>query len=102
MAFLYAEVHEFPAQVATSAATEWQICRSRRWRLEAAWTVALGEIGCVAAAPVLASHLPTLRRLVRPMYVQRGILPEIAGGMLTAAQVEQVIPSTLQWKAMAS
>ena len=41
----------------------------RRRRLEAAWTVAQGRIGCVAAAAV-AAHLPTLRKLVRPAYVQ--------------------------------
>lgn len=60
-------------------------------RLGAAWTVALGGIGCMAGAAVFAAYLPTLRKLVRPVYVQRGILPEIASGMQTAAQVEQVI-----------
>jgi hypothetical protein len=35
--------------------------------------------------------LPPSRKLVRPVYVQQGILPEIASGMQIAAQVEQVI-----------
>ena len=40
---------------------------------------------------VFAVYLPTLRKLVRPVYVQQGILPEIARGMQTAAQMEHVI-----------
>jgi MFS family permease len=37
--------------------------------------------GCLAAGLVFGIRLGTLRRLVRPIYIQRGILPEAASGL---------------------
>src|ERR1035437_5905543 len=45
-------------------------------RLGAAWMVALGSMGCRAGAAAFAAYLPTLRKLLRPMYVQQGILSD--------------------------
>jgi MFS family permease len=41
----------------------------------AAATVRLGGIVCVMAGLWFAARLPSLRQLVRPIYVERGILP---------------------------
>jgi MFS family permease len=44
-------------------------------RVGAQWTIALSGVACIAAGLWLASRLPALRAIVRPIYVQRGILP---------------------------
>ncbi len=38
-------------------------------------TLMLNGIVCIAAASLFAKQLPTLKQLVRPIYVQKGILP---------------------------
>jgi MFS family permease len=52
-------------------------------RIGAPWTVALGGLVCLGGAAVFARKLPELRRLVRPIYRERGIIPEV----VTAVQV---------------
>ncbi len=47
-------------------------------------TVALGGAVCIAGAAVFAARLPALRRLVRPIYRERGIIPEVATGIEAA------------------
>ena len=44
-------------------------------RLGSAETVIAGGVACVAGALWFATRLPTMRQLVRPVYVERGILP---------------------------
>jgi MFS family permease len=44
-------------------------------------TLLLSGAGCLVAGLVFGVRLGALRRLVRPIYVQRGILPEAASGM---------------------
>jgi MFS family permease len=44
-------------------------------------TLMAGGAACVAAAAVFARVLPELRRQVRPLYVQRGILAPVAEGL---------------------
>jgi MFS family permease len=41
----------------------------------------LGGAGCLAAGLVFGLRLGALRRLIRPIYQQRGILPEAASGL---------------------
>jgi MFS family permease len=53
----------------------------------ASWTVFLGGITCVLAAGVFALRLPHMRKLVRPLYVRLGILPEVAAGLQSAAEL---------------
>jgi len=50
------------------------------------WTVAVGGVLCIAAAIVFSRRLPTLRALVRPIYVRKGIIPEVAAGLQSAAE----------------
>ena len=44
-------------------------------RIGAATTVLLGGIACVAAGIWFALRLPALRAVLRPIYVEKGILP---------------------------
>lgn len=53
-------------------------------RIGAPRTVMLGGIICVLAAAAFARRLPELRRLVRPVYRERGIIPEVATGVQAA------------------
>ncbi|MFL5578424.1 MAG: MFS transporter [Gemmatimonadaceae bacterium] len=47
-------------------------------RIGAPATILLGGVACLAAAAWFALRLPTLRELVRPVYIERGILPAAA------------------------
>jgi MFS family permease len=51
--------------------------------------VMAGGIACVAGGTLFALKLPRLRVLVRPLYSRLGILPEMASGMQSAAQMTQ-------------
>jgi MFS family permease len=53
----------------------------------ARWTVVLGGGACLVGAALFALHLPRLRALVRPLYIRLGILPEVAAGMQSAAEL---------------
>jgi MFS family permease len=53
----------------------------------AAATVFIGGIACLLAAMLFALRLPHLRSLVRPIYLRMGILPEVAAGMQSAAEL---------------
>ena len=44
-------------------------------RIGAGWTIGLCGAACVAGGLWFARRLPTLRALVRPIYIDRGILP---------------------------
>jgi len=44
--------------------------------LGAPQTVMIGGIACILGSVVFAKELPTLRKIVRPIYVEKGILPE--------------------------
>lgn len=48
-------------------------------------TLVIGGLMCAVGAAVFASRLKTLRKIVRPIYVRLGILPEIAEGIQVAA-----------------
>lgn len=54
--------------------------------LGAPYTIAIGGAVCLLGGAFFFRKLPELRRLVRPVYVRLGILPEIAAGMQGAAQ----------------
>lgn len=47
-------------------------------RFGARWTIASGGVVCILSGLWLASRLPALRAIVRPIYVERGILPVTA------------------------
>jgi MFS family permease len=57
-------------------------------RIGAPHTVTLGGSICIFSAIWFAIKLPEFRRLVRPIYVQLGILPEIATGIQAASAIQ--------------
>lgn len=54
-------------------------------KLGVASTVMIGGSVCIAGAIWFARELPELRKLVRPIYVKRGIIPEVATGLQVAS-----------------
>jgi MFS family permease len=57
-------------------------------RIGAPMTVAGGGALCILAGLWLASHLPEIRRIIRPIYVELGILPEVANGLQAASALQ--------------
>jgi MFS family permease len=55
--------------------------------LGAPLTVGLGGLGCMLTAAWFARVRPALRQLVHPVYQELGIIPEVATGLLTAAEL---------------
>lgn len=62
-------------------------------RLGPPLTLALGGACCIIAACLFLSYLPTLRRYIRPIYVKRGILPEVATALQSADTATEVTPN---------
>lgn len=58
-------------------------------RIGAPNTLLIGGVICVVGAGLFALQLPTLRRLVRPIYAQIGIIPEVAVGIQTASVLQE-------------
>lgn len=52
-------------------------------------TVISGGICCIAGAAGFAAKLKNLGRLIRPIYVRKGILPEVADGLQSASSATQ-------------
>ena len=52
-------------------------------------TVMIGGGACILGSIVFAFKLPQLRILVRPIYTQMGILPQVASGLQTATTSEE-------------
>jgi hypothetical protein len=50
-------------------------------------TLLAGGVTCLLGSFAFARQLPRLRRLVVPIYVERGILPAIAKGLSEAASL---------------
>jgi MFS family permease len=48
-------------------------------RIGAPGTIRMGGIACIAGAAWFAAQLPTIRRLIRPIYVERGIMAASPG-----------------------
>ncbi len=58
-------------------------------RIGAPRTLMIGGAICVGGAALFASQLPTLRKVIRPIYVQIGIIPEVAAGIGAASALQQ-------------
>ncbi len=58
-------------------------------RVGAPWTVAGGGVVCIVGALAFRRRLPVLREIVRPLYVERGILPEVASGLGAASDLRE-------------
>jgi MFS family permease len=50
-------------------------------------TVFVGGIACIVGVTVFTLRLKGIRQLVRPIYVRMGILPEVATGLQSAAEL---------------
>lgn len=62
-------------------------------RIGAPNTLLIGGTGCILGAALFARALPRLRQFVRPIYIQKGILPELQSGILTTSELS-VPPSS--------
>jgi hypothetical protein len=60
-------------------------------RIGAEATIRTGGALLVVAAALFARGLPRLREQARPIYIRRGIIPEVAGGLGTAAELSQEV-----------
>jgi hypothetical protein len=49
--------------------------------------VLAGGVCCLAGAAWFAVELPAIRLAVRPIYVRMGILPQVAAGLATTAEL---------------
>jgi MFS family permease len=58
-------------------------------RIGAPETLMIGGGICIVGAGVFAMQLPAIRRLVRPIYTQIGIIPEVASAINTASVLQQ-------------
>lgn len=58
-------------------------------RIGAPLTLMIGGAICIAGAALFASRLPVLRRLIRPIYIQMGVIPEVATGIQAASALQQ-------------
>jgi len=56
-------------------------------RIGAPATVILGGIACLLGAAGFARVLPGLRAQIRPIYARLGVIPEVAAGLQTAAEL---------------
>jgi MFS family permease len=50
-------------------------------------TLIIGGICCILGAVIFARQLPVLKSMVHPIYVRLGIIPEIASGIQTEAEL---------------
>lgn len=61
-------------------------------RLGAPLTVIIGGVLCILVAIWFSLQLKDIRRVVRPIYVELGIVPEVATGLEAAASLSQTPP----------
>jgi hypothetical protein len=50
------------------------------------WTICIGGAVCLAGALGFYRKLPELKRIVRPVYIRMGIIPEVAEGIQNASE----------------
>ncbi len=50
-------------------------------------TLLIGGVLCIAGAAIFARKLPELRKVVHPIYVKLGIIPEVAKGIQAATEL---------------
>jgi MFS family permease len=49
------------------------------------WTIFIGGTACMTGALIFYRRLPELKRIVRPVYIRMGIIPEVATGLRDAS-----------------
>jgi ABC-type uncharacterized transport system permease subunit len=50
------------------------------------YTILIGGISCIIGAFFFYRKLPELKRIVRPVYVRMGLIPEVVTGIHTASE----------------
>ena len=56
-------------------------------KIGAGSTMLIGGIGCITGGLLFAGKLSTLRKMVRPLYVKKGIIPEAGSAVQTASEL---------------
>lgn len=51
------------------------------------YTLLIGGVCCVTGSGLFARKLPLMRKMVRPVYIKKGILPEVARGLQEATKL---------------
>jgi len=59
-------------------------------RIGAPYTLLIGGTCCVGVALLFMSKLPLIRREIRPVYTRMGIIPEVAQGLQSAANLRSL------------
>jgi len=54
-------------------------------KIGAPWTLCLGGLCCMLGAVGFARQLPGVRKVIRPIYIKKGIIPEVAQGIQSAS-----------------
>lgn len=52
-------------------------------------TVMIAGLCCIAGSLVFLSKLPKLRQMIHPIYVRKGIIPEMAAGLQSVSSINQ-------------
>jgi MFS family permease len=56
-------------------------------RIGAPYTLLLGGLSCILGSILFAIKLPLLRKIAHPIYVKKGIIPQVAEGIQTATEL---------------
>jgi MFS family permease len=59
-------------------------------RIGAPYTVLIGGVCCVVIALLFIRKLPLIRRQMRPVYVEKGIIPEVIEGLESATNLKDL------------
>jgi predicted MFS family arabinose efflux permease len=54
----------------------------------APYTILSSGIICLAGALIYYKNLPSLRKSIRPIYIQKGILPEVSKGLQSSTHLK--------------
>jgi len=54
-------------------------------KIGAPWTLCLGGLCCMLGAVGFARQLPGVRKVIRPIYIKKGIIPEVVQGIQSAS-----------------
>src|SRR5262249_45257302 len=60
-------------------------------RMGAPRTIAVGGAACILGAALFATRLPELRRRARPIYAERGLIPQLVQGVGDASAIAEEI-----------
>jgi MFS family permease len=52
----------------------------------AAATLMIGGISCIIGAIIFARQLPEIKKIIHPIYIRMGIIPEVASAIQTATE----------------